>query len=997
MARGLFEDDGPRWFSIPAHRPFLADLARGLIEGLSAEDLSTAVVLTPTRRSARALAAAFADAAASGEAGGGLLLPQIRPIGDLEEGEPPFEPGELSLDLPAAISPWRRRFELAALTSRLQPDLAAGQALEMADALGELIDSLQIEEIDPAGRIERLVEGELARHWLRSAELLTKVLRLWPQRLDELGLMDVNARRVKLLRALRDQWTAEPPPHVLVAAGSTGTAPPAAELLATVAASPRGLVVLPGLDEGLADDAWTQVQLDEQHPQGALARLLTRSRVTRNDVRIWPASDDGRGRWRRRLINEALRPAGATDDWLRQIKKLKDEGAEAGADPFAAGLDGLSTLTARDGDEAALACALLLRETLETSGKTAALITPDLGLARRVGVRLARFGINTEASSGQPLAGFPVAVLIALVARLTAEPDDPAALLAVLKHPLTRVGASPEDLAMAATGLEREGLRGPRRSQAAILARLETARARARVGDEAIATARALFDALGIAAAPFATGEAAPAQAARALVAALETLGDAMIWAGPGGEAAAALLSALIHEGEGLPPTRARGFLDLIERLLGSETVRAPGLGHPRLQILGALEARLVAADRLVLAGLEEGVWPRIPPADPFLSRPMRKTLGLPAPERRIGLAAHDFAQAACAREVVLVHSQRREGAPAIESRWLWRLRTLVQGGGAAIPDRQDIVDIARALDAPGPYNPVKRPAPRPPVEDRPHALYVTRVEALTRDPYAVWARDILDLRRIDRPDEPVDARARGTAIHSAFEKLTKAYPHALPKGAAEDFERFYLEELEAQGMPRPELTRERALAREAAAWIVDYESRRRSDGRLIVVEATGEHVLHTRGGAFTLRAKADRIEVTPDGRIHVLDYKTGKAPNKKLVATSFSPQLTLTMAIAGAGGFPGVRAGEPGQLVYLEITGRRPAGREELRGDTPDSEQMAARALDGLTALIERYEDRDQPYLSRAAPQFVKDYAGDYGHLARVFEWSSGSEGEEE
>ena len=260
-----------------------------------------------------------------------------------------------------------------------------------------------------------------------------------------------------------------------------------------------------------------------------------------------------------------------------------------------------------------------------------------------------------------------------------------------------------------------------------------------------------------------------------------------------------------------------------------------------------------------------------------------------------------------------------------------------------------------------------------------------------------MWARDILGLRRLDRPDEPVDARARGTAIHKAFEQLTDLHPGPLPDGAAQQFERFYLAALEREGMPRAELTRERALAREAAAWIVAYEKKRRADGRKILVEAKGDLTIQTPGGPFTLSAKADRIEVTPDGAIHVLDYKTGKAPSKKLVATSFSPQLTLTMAIAAAGGFPGVARGEAGELVYLEITGRRPAGQEELRGEAPDSEAMAQTALDGLARLIARYDDPDQAYLSRAAPQFVHDYAGDYGHLARVFEWSAGAEGEDE
>src|SRR5690606_30082996 len=198
--------------------------------------------------------------------------------------------------------------------------------------------------------------------------------------------------------------------------------------------------------------------------------------------------------------------------------------------------------------------------------------------------------------------------------------------------------------------------------------------------------------------------------------------------------------------------------------------------------------ARLTRADRLIVAGLEEGTWPQGAPLDPFLSRPMRAKLGLPPPERRVGLAAHDFAQAACAPEVILLHAERREEGPSVKSRWLWRLETLARGAGVEIPGRPDLLDWARGLDAPDGYDPARRPAPVPPVADRPDHLYVTRIETLTRDPYAVWARDILNLRSLDRPDTPVEARARGTAIHAAFEQFALAHPGPTPPDAAQIF-----------------------------------------------------------------------------------------------------------------------------------------------------------------------------------------------------------------
>ncbi len=985
----FFERAGPRWYTIPAHRPFAEDLARGLHEALSPlgpEALSQAIVLTPTRRGARALADAFV-AAAGGRA---VLPPQMRPLGDLDEGEPPFEPGDLALDLPPAVEPLRRRFELTRMVSELSHLLPGGlssasAALDHADALGRFMDGLQIEEVAVGDRLAGLVEAELAEHWQVSRNFLEAALRAWPLRLAALGMVDVSERRVRLLRRLAERWAEAPPPGVLIAAGSTGTAKATRDLLIAIAKAPRGCVVLPGLDQDLAETAWAKV--DVQHPQGALKRLLDHADVRKDDVQVWPASraDDKAGAARRRIINEALRPAEETADWLKVIAALRKDGG----DPIAEGLAGLSVVTARSEDEAATAVALLLREALETPDLTAALVTPDQTMARRVSAKLARWGIVPDASAGESLAGCPCGVLAGLVARAAVDPIDPVTLLGILKHPFAGLGAA----LGAADVLERAALRGPRaRSWAGMKARLAKA-------PEALPLAERL-EAIVSALAWDAEADS-PALAARRTAAAMEEIaaggaaGD--LWAGHGGEAMARLLGALMREGENLPAVTTRGFADLLNRLMEGEAVRSGGATHPRLRILGAIEARLVRADRLVLAGLEEGVWPAGAGLDPFLSRPMREALGLPSPERRIGLAAHDFAQAACAPDVVLLHTERRDGAPSVKSRWLWRLEMLAKGACLAIPGRPEVLDWARRLDEPGPYSPIRRPAPTPPVVDRPRKMAVTRIETLTRDPYAVWARDILRLYALDAPDIAADARARGTAIHKAFERFAEACPGDVPSDAAETFAGFYLEELERAGLPHEAMAREQALAKEAAEWVADLERERR-DGRTIHVELEGVHAIEAPAGPFTLTARADRIEATADGFGHILDYKTGKAPSKKEVATGFSPQLTLTAAILAAGGFPTLGRLAPGDLTYLEITGRKPAGKVETRAAAGDeSAEAAAKALEGLAELVARFDNPAQPYLSRVAPQFVKARVSDYDHLARVFEWStSGEDGEE-
>ncbi|RYF95705.1 MAG: double-strand break repair protein AddB [Caulobacteraceae bacterium] len=993
-------DHPANWFSIPAHRPFLDDLAAGLVDALPGpEDTPGALLLVPTRRAVRALTESFLKASG----GRAVLLPQIRALGDLEEGEPPFEPGDAGLDLAPAIDPMRRRFELAAMVNRAsEVGLGASHALELADALAAFLDAAAIEEAPVAERIEDLVDQDLALHWQISAGVLNLTIREWPRRLQELGLMDVADRRVKLLDHLSRTWTDHPPQGPVIAAGSTGAQPATARLLKVIAGLPRGAVILPGLDEDLADSAWAEVE--DQHPQGAMKRLLELADVPRGAVRTWRPDTDRRGRWRRRVINEALRPARATADWLAVIDDLRAE-AEDGVDPFEEGLKGLSTVTGAGEEETAEVCALLLRETLETPGKTCALITPDLGLARRVSAKLARWGVAADSSAGVPLTLKPAGALAVAMAELVLDPASPVARLQILKSPLTRLGRAVDTLAAETEVLERQGLRGPRPRNADALASRLQARAKKRPeeGSEieaAAALSVALDAAVDLAGLAFETGAADVGEAAGGLAAGLEAVcarvageGSDLLWAGPEGECLARLLSGLIAQGGLLPRVTRQGFVTLMQRMIADETVRGGEAAHARLSIMGTLESRMTRADRLILAGLEEGVWPRGAPIDPFLSRTMRGTLGLPSPERRVGLSAHDFAQAACAPEVVLVSSARREGAPATQSRWLWRMKTLAKGAGRTLPGRPELNVWAKALDGGVGYAPTKRPNPIPPVADRPTTLAVTRIETLTRDPYAVWARDILKLYPLERPDQLVESMARGTAIHAAFEGLSRAWPVADPEGF---FEKQYLDELTSAGLTTAALARERVLARETARWVADFERRRRADGRTVHVEVTGEMPFHVDGVPHALTAKSDRIEITPDGVGHILDYKTGSAPTAKMIDTGFSPQLTLTAAILQAGGFDGLK-GSWGDLTYVKITGRDPPGVEETRKQAgEESAEAGMAAFEGAMTLLAAYQNPKQGYPSRTAPQFVKTYAGDYDHLARVFEWSTGAEGEE-
>lgn len=1005
-----FAGPGPRWYAVEPHRPFLEDLADGVLamagEG-PAERLADTLVLLPNRRAARA----FTEALSRRAAGRALLLPQVRPLGDLEEDEPPFAPGELGLDLPPAIDPLARRFEIARMVvEEFSPGAAPIRALGMADAFVRFLDSCQLEEIDDFERLQTLVPTELAQHWRESAEFLSLAAAAWPDRLKRMGLVDPAWRRARLLRLLAEQWRASPPQGPVIAAGSTGTAPAAADVLGAVAAAPHGCVVLPGLDRTLDPAVWAGLGEDEQHPQNALWRLLNRHGVERDRVGAWPSSGVGsdaerRGRARQRILSEALRPADATADWRGVLRDLFEGGD--GRDPVAEGLEGLTVLSARHEEEAAASIALFMRETLETPGATCALVTPDLALGRRVAARLARWGVIADDSAGRPLTRTPVGRLLDLAARVLACPTDPHALLGLLKHGAVSLHLGEVDYGRALRGLEREALRGPRlRTWNAVRRKLADA-ARPRDGRERsestlvlIAAAEALaarLEALtGGGPAPLRTTD----EAARALTVFVEALSGPDVWSAPDGEAAAGLLSRLVEAGPALGAVSADAFHVLLRDLLSDSTVRTREATHPRLRIMGAIEARLVRADRMILAGLEEGVWPGGASTDPFLSRPMRQAMGLPPPERRLGQTAQDFVQSAAAPEVVLLHTERRGGQPQVRSRWLWRLEMLTRGARplgstAALQAAAAPLGLARALDAPADPRPAyaRRPAPTPPVAKRPRELPVTGVERWLRDPYAVYARYVLGLRKLHQPGEPAEAMTRGTAVHAALQRVSETWPHDVPDDCAEQIELFFQEALLAHGFEEAAMAREAVLSRNCSVWLREFERERRAHGGPRVIEAKGEIWLPGPYAPFKLTARADRIELAPDGA-EVIDFKTGSTPSKAQVRSHFAPQLTLTAAILAEGGFaPAAPAAPTKALLYVKVIGRKTAGEvcdvsDGTRDDPATPMQMADEARDGLIQRIAWFDQEDTPYPSWAAPQFMGRYGGDYDRLARVWEW---------
>ena len=1020
MSVDLLTRPGPRVFTLPPAAPFMLALARGLTQALSGDDapfaLTDAVVLTPTRRSARGLAEAFVEAGAQGAA----LLPTLRALGDLEPDQEPFGPSDILLAATPPIAPARRRFNLAALL--LAKDKAAGRhgdpagALALADQLAGLLDEAALE---PGADFTKLVDirDKLPAHLQEAAAFLDILNSAWPALLEAEGRVDPGAHRDAVLRALAARWQSEPPDTPIIIAGSTGTVPATAELMGVVARLPLGAVVLPGLDLDMDQAGWEAI--DDGHPQSALKRLLSVLGVARDQVVLWPGAEETpAASARRRVVNDALRPATATADWLDRIAALRARatpdmgekkglfglfgGAEQGAsDPVAAGLEGMSLIEAADEQAEARAVAAAVRAELEDAETHVLIITPDRALVARIEAVLARWGIALDTSTGEPLTDTGAGAFLALVAELALDPGDPVVFAALAGHPLMTVGRSPLVARAAFADIDRLALRGVRAGEGfdALRARLAREGQKSEVDIAAADALIAEIDAALSRLSAFADQSASIAELATAHAQVVEALaktdtetGARRVWRGEAGAGGAGLVRDLINEADVLPEMTLADYERVWSRLAGGVAVRGADAERPRVRALSPLEARLQTADLTILCGLNEGVWPAPPAEDPFVSRTMREVAGLPSPERRFGQSAHDFAQAACAPKVLLTRSERAEGAPAVASRWIWRLAMLTEGAGLrGALDAPDYGEALARLDRSGPASPpAPRPMPRPPVSARPRTLSASRVREWVRDPYGLYARQILKLK----PAEPLDRLAggleRGNAIHDALEAVMKQ-GGALPTDFADQLAARMLKEFKERGASAIDIAREAPRFARAAAWFADEEAKRRQAGWApIALEAKGHWTYEGPAGQFLVHARADRIDQNADG-FAILDYKTGIPPTVNQVKSGLEPQMGIEAAILASGGYADAKSDKPpAEILVIRIRGGRVPG--HMRWLTP-ADEIASETLDKLIKRIILFDDPSTAYVARLQPFKAGDGA-DYARLARRGEWTSGEEG---
>ncbi len=998
---------------LPAGRPFAEDLARGVLALTDGpQDLADSVILLPNRRLASAVRTAFLQLA-NGDA---QLLPRMMSIGDVDEDDAELVIAGWDVDdLPPVIDPLERLLYLSnaikAFASASMGDelgqMSLGEMMSLARALCTFIDQVETAGCD-LGKLDELADGAHAKHWNTILTFLKIITEHWPGILDEKNRSDPVVWRNAAIRARAKAWAVAPPKGVIVVAGSTGSVPATQDLMKAVITLDRGHLVLPGLDTGMDEDDWHSLADDEDetlvaHPQYPLRQLLDALDVDRAEVGLWcgtAAAEDGydaAATGRLALLREIMRPAQQTHRW-RRIPEQQIITQES--------IAGLELAVCYDQRQEADVIALAMREVLETPAKTAALVTADFKLAEMVRDALLRWGVHVVPSAGRRMLDTPPAQFMRLVLDAWMDDFSPISLLAMARHHLAAGGMTKPEFRAMIRRLELNVLRGMRRSSHAGKNGLDVLRAAAKshhddalvafIDHHLIAPLQPFLEMATHTVTDFAKMADIHGRVVEAMAATPDDDGATSLapWQGQDGYRLGQFLHKISLYGHTVP-VDAAGYQSALISLMSAEMIYPDEVGHPRLSILGTVEARMHAADLVILGGLNEGTSPAAPPPDPWMNQRMRLELGLPHAHWRVGHAAHDAMMAMARPRVLMTRAERDDGSPAAPSRWIQRLNAVMDVANMNIPSRPDLLHYADMLNQyDGPVRPVPQPNPTPPVDMRPRKFSATELDTLLKDPYAIYARRILNLKALPDLEEPMGAADRGNLFHHILYRFIDSFPDgALPEDA--------LEKLMAIG--REEFSKFDDLKvnvfwwqrfKHLAAWFIDHEVVWRKNLARSFAEIRGEMVMTTAMGDVTLTAKADRIDITKDGKVRIVDYKTGQPPSKTSVQNGRALQLRMEALLIGANGYPTIDTAllrdDQAELIdglsYWYISGKRGAA-GETKPVLPKDEDVISESRAGILKLLDEFADPGQGYLSEPLASEANAYS-DYKHLARVQEW---------
>lgn len=609
--------------------------------------------------------------------------------------------------------------------------------------------------------------------------------------------------------------------------------------------------------------------------------------------------------------------------------------------------------------EEALTIALILREALEIKDQTAALVTTDRTLARQVISQMQRWNIQLDDSAGTPLNHTEIGIFFQLIADIGTNPSD-TNYLALLKHPLAADGLMPSQLRHKVQDTEFN----LRKNNATWEMPLNTH------FDNWLNlfknNAMASFESL----------LRTHIELAESLAKSADKTASERLWQTDTGKELFQLLTDLLEKSQQIGMIEPATYPAILKLLMQQVSIRPKYGMHPRLDILGPIEARFHHPDVCIIGGLNDGVFPPFPEVGPWLNRPMRQQLALPQPEEKITELAMDFAHNFCAKKVYLTRALKIDGAQAVPSRFLEKLKVVAEINHLSIPEYQ--AHLSALIDTPLTFDEIKRPTPCPPIEVRPKRLSVTQIETWRRNPYAIYAKYILKLFPLGNTNKNA---LFGTLIHEVIQEFLSKNPNSTDKSllikiAKEKFEKSNLQPME------------KILINIKFSAIADFIiEQQKCDISTIKKSLYEEKITYTfdvNDTPFELYGQADRIDSLKDKTIRIIDYKTYTPPSANEVKAGYAPQLVLEALILSH------TQKEPvSTLSYWYLSNKKEGSCVcPIINSVSEMQEIIEKTKQGLIQMITAFQSEQTPYevcpIPSQAPLF-----NDYAHLARMQEWA--------
>jgi ATP-dependent helicase/nuclease subunit B len=877
--------------------------------------LSKIHVILPTRRSVRKLKQLLLDQASSST----LLLPRMQAINDLT---PPL--GDTILpEIPKAL----RLGLIFNLIRAEKAHLQTFPSIELAEELCAFIDTLQSEEVD-LSKLTTIIPDQFAHHWQLTFRFLHMLQQKWPGIVQAHNYLEPWMYRRAVWDATRRMWEKKTPDHPIIAAGLNGAVPAVGRLLKSISALPQGQVILPGFDLTLSLEYWQAIK--PGHPQFSYKRFFEREAIDPRAVEYFPAINYSSS-------ERDLTPSALMSNDLSQVKM---------------NLADIRILELETPHDEALSIALYIREKLANSGQTIAIVSADKQFGKRLRMELQRWKVDIDDSVGIPLTETALGQLMLLTANIKEFDADPAHTLAILKHPFTCLGLSRLELLKLVRILEIQVLRAQKELSDLSCPLLDRISHRCQTAhkNNLIHLMKSWQDIIK----PFLELSKKQAVPFKIILETHLTLlehlsSKSTLWDSEAGQLLVPHLQDLLMCSDSFENMTCCDYVHFLKVLLKQITLHEP-FTHPRVQLLGPIESRLIQADLVILANVNEGSWPTYPKINPWLNRSMRSAIGLPDPETHIGEEALDFMLALGNKNVLLTRSLRTDGNPTTPSRWLLRLKAIASCHNIDLSCSHSIHTWRYLLDQPPAELKITEPAPCPPLSVRPLRMSISDIDLLLKDAYAFYAKNILKLAPLDHIEITMTPALFGSWLH----RILQNHP------TAEQLSRFILDE----GID-PIWAYQFKQVKE---WLLTQDEFR-IPPRILLTEER----LSRQWNPIEVVGKADRIQINLDG-IDIIDYKTGTVPTQQEIKEGYAPQLPL-----------------------LALLAESTLNQRILKMAYWDLKKQDIRSLDDVESIITLYQQTvEKLFTTYLLPETVfksqsllkGDRYNPYQHLRRAQEW---------